>query len=46
MAVFKRNSNEAAFAGGEKHFVDVIKNRSHSYLKTPKKTSTTEPPWW
>ena len=28
MAVFKRNSNEAAFAGGEKHFVDVIKNRS------------------
>ena len=28
MAVFKRNSNEAAFADGEKHFVDVIKNRS------------------
>ena len=28
MDVFKRNSNEAAFAGGENHFVDVIKNRS------------------
>lgn len=28
MAVFKRNPNEAAYAGGEKHFVDVIKNRS------------------
>ncbi|AFU72180.1 hypothetical protein BA20089_07360 [Bifidobacterium asteroides DSM 20089] len=28
MAVFKHNSNEAAFADGEKHFVDIIKNRS------------------
>ncbi len=26
MALFKKNPNEAAYAGGKKHFVDVIKN--------------------
>ena len=28
MALFAKNPNEVNYAGGEKHFVDVIKNRS------------------
>ncbi|MCI5829048.1 MAG: SPFH domain-containing protein [Treponema sp.] len=32
MAFFKKNPNEANYAGGEKHFVDVIKNSGNGNL--------------
>lgn len=32
MSLFKKNPNEAAFAGGKKHFLDVIKNSSDGNL--------------
>lgn len=32
MSLFKKNPNEAAFAGGKKHFLDVIKNSGDGNL--------------